>query len=312
MRRRDFLTLAGGAAVVWSGASRAQQLQKQRRIALVHGGAPAATLTETGGTFWVRRFHEELRALGLVEGKNLVIERFSAEGDTNRFASLAAEVAHRKPEVIISGGSPLSKALMEADPMIPVVGIMGDPVAGGLVSNLARPGANLTGVSIDGGPGIPAKRLQILKEAVPTALRIEFLVSSRIEEQRSTARVAHRILPEVNEAQLRRTFAEMAEQKVDALLMSENGSFVAMRVLLAELASQHRIPVIYAYREYAEAGGLLASNSCIRPGRASASPTRVSKTRLRPSTKPSFASSGRMMSRLAVSETGEFEMCPSR
>jgi putative tryptophan/tyrosine transport system substrate-binding protein len=256
--RRGFIKLTGGAILAQPFVAMAQQPRAPRRIAFAHSGIPADKLTETGGTFWVRRFHEELRALGYREGGNLVIERFSAEGNAVRFAGLAAEVAGRKPEVIVSAGSPLTKALKEAAPTIPVVGLTGDPIAGGLVSDLARPGANLTGVSIDGGPGLPAKRLQILREAVPTAVRIESLVASLVEERRSSAKVAHKVLADVNEAQLRLTFAGMAERKVDGLLMSENGSFVAMRVLLAALAAQHRIPVIYAYREFADAGGLLS------------------------------------------------------
>jgi putative tryptophan/tyrosine transport system substrate-binding protein len=255
--RRAFITLAGGVLMARPQAAAAQP-RTPRRIALVHSGIPADKLTETGGTFWVRRFHEELRALGYREGGNLVIERFSAEGDARRFAAVAADIASRKPDIIISNSNPLLKVLMETAPTTPIVGIMGNPVAAGLVSNIARPGGTLTGVSIDAGPGIAAKRVQILKEAVPGAAKIAYLLNSLAEEQRSGVSLPTRMLAEVNEATLRRAFADMTDEKVDAALVSEDGSFLARRALIVELAVQHRIPAIYAYREYAEAGGLLS------------------------------------------------------
>jgi putative tryptophan/tyrosine transport system substrate-binding protein len=258
MKRREFMAVIGGAAITWPLGVRAQSTQKLRRIAFVHSGLPVERITETGGTFWIRRFYEELRALGHTEGTNLMIERLSAGGNTGRFAAVAADVVSAGPEVIVSNSSEMVRTLMTATRTIPIVGIFGDPITGGLVLNLARPGGNLTGVSIDGGPGIPAKRLQILKETVPGAAKIVYLISAGAEVRRSIVPVAHKVLADVSEAQLRGAFAEMADDKVDAVLMSENGSFVAMRAFLAALAAQHRIPVIYAYREFAEAGGLMA------------------------------------------------------
>jgi putative tryptophan/tyrosine transport system substrate-binding protein len=254
MRRREFIGLIGGAMVARPLAARAQQPQKQRRIAFIHSGIPVAEQTETSATYWIRTFFAELRRLGLVEGTNLVVERFSAEGSASRYAALAAEIVNAKPEVIVANSPERLNALITA---IPIVAIMGDPVASGLVTNLARPDGNLTGVSIDGGPGMVAKRLQILKEVVPAAARIVTLVGSSAEVQRSSA-VATKLMSEVDETHLRRVFAEMVEEKVDGVLIGEHGSFVANRSLIAELAAQHRLPVIYPYREYTEAGGLMA------------------------------------------------------
>ncbi len=98
MNRRRLIGLVSGAAVAWPLALKAQQPTKMRRIAFVHSGIPADKLTEGGGTFWIKRFYEELRRLGYAEGTNLVVERFSAEGNTSRFAAVAAEVADAKPE----------------------------------------------------------------------------------------------------------------------------------------------------------------------------------------------------------------------
>ncbi len=258
MRRRKLIALAGGAAFARPVATLAQQPQKTRRIALVHSGIPADKLTESGGTYWIRRFHEELRALGHREGTNLVIERFSAEGSSSRFAALASEVVGRAPEIIVTNLNPLVKAFMTATTTIPIVAIMSDPSAAGLVTSIARPGSNLTGVSVDTGVGIPAKRLQILKEAVPTAVRIAHLLGSRSEEERSGVTLVAMILVEVDEAHLRGAFAEMAQQNIDAALVSWTGTFLAQRALIVELAAQYRLPIIYPYRAYAEDGGLMA------------------------------------------------------
>src|ERR1035437_8010377 len=130
MRRRELIMLLGGAAT-WPLAARAQQPQKQHRIAFVHSGIPADQLTETAGPFWVRRFYETLRGLGDTEGGNLVVERYSAEGRSDRFASLAAAVVSRNPDVIVSNLNRLVKVFTAATTTIPIVAITGDPIAGG-------------------------------------------------------------------------------------------------------------------------------------------------------------------------------------
>ena len=265
MQRRQFIGLVGGAAI-WPLAARAQQ--KPRRIALVHSGIPADRLTEGGGPFWVRRFHETLRGLGDVEGNNLVIERFSAEGHSERFAPLVAEVVGRKPDVIVVNLNDLVKTFMAATTTIPIVAVVGDPIAGGLVTNLARPGGNLTGVSINAGVEIYAKRLQILKEAVPTATRIAHLLSGNWDgggagvlgeaASRLGTAVTRAEMTVVSEAELARTFAALEEQKVDGFITDEGGSFLAMRAAISALAAKHRLPAIYPYRDYVEEGGLMA------------------------------------------------------
>jgi putative tryptophan/tyrosine transport system substrate-binding protein len=271
MRRREFIGLVGGAAApsfLWPFAARAQQSQKPHRIALVHSGIPANQLTEAAGPFWVRRFHETLRGLGDIEGGNLVVERYSAEGRSEGFASLAATVVSSNPEVIVVNLNDLVKVFMAATTTIPIVVITGDPIAGGLLTNLAHPGGNLTGVSINAGIEIIAKRLQILKEAVPSAAKVAYLLSGtwadqtelsyREAGQRLGIALVGNFLPEIDDAQLRRGFAEMAQQQFDAVLVDEGGSFLAKRALIAELAEKHRLPMIYPYRDYVDLGGLMA------------------------------------------------------
>jgi putative ABC transport system substrate-binding protein len=270
MRRREFIAGIGGVAAssfLWPRAAHVQQAAKQYRIAFVHSGIPADQLTETGGPFWVRRFYETLRGLGHTEGGNLVVERYSAEGRFERFASLAAAVVNRNPDVILVNQNDFVKAFMALTATIPIVSITGDPIAGGLVTNLARPGGNLTGVSINAGIEIGAKRLQILKEAMPQATRVAYLLSGgwsgdrglshREAGQRLGIALSENFLPEVNDAQLRRAFAEMAQQQFEAALVDEGGSFLAQRALIVELAGKYRLPIIYPYRDYVDLGGLM-------------------------------------------------------
>jgi len=130
MKRREFIAGIGGAATsyLWPRAAGAQQPRKQR-VAFVHSGIPADQLTETAGPFWVRRFYETLRGLGHTEGVNLVVERYSAEGRSERFAALAAAVVSSKPDVIVSNHNDLVKAFAAATATIPIVAIVGDPIA---------------------------------------------------------------------------------------------------------------------------------------------------------------------------------------
>jgi putative ABC transport system substrate-binding protein len=271
MKRREFVGLIGGAAALpclWPLAARAQQPQRQRRLAFVHSGIPADRLTEGAGPFWMQRFFATLRGLGDVEGSNLVIERFSAEGRSDRFADLVADVVSRKPDVIVSNLNDLIKAFANATATIPIVMIAGDPIAGGLVTNLARPGGNLTGVSINAGIEIYAKRLQILKEAIPSMARVGHLLSGNWDDgswtsldqgwRRLGVTVTQLLLLVVDDAELQRTFADIAEQKFDAAIVDEGGSFLAQRAAVVALAEKYRIPMIYPYRDYVEQGGLMA------------------------------------------------------
>ncbi len=269
MKRREFIAGIGGVATsyLWPGAARAQQLQKQR-VAFVHSGILADQLTETAGPFWVRRFYETLRGLGHAEGVDLVVERYSAEGRSERFAALAAAVVSSKPDVIVSNHNDLVKAFAAATATVPIVGITGDPIAEKLVTNLAHPGGNLTGVSTKAGNEILGKRLQILKEAIPLAVKVASLQSGpgdnstglafREAGQHLGIALIVNFLPYVGEAQIRRTFADLTQQQVDAAIVDEGGSFLALRALVVELAGKHRLPIIYPYRDYVDLGGLMA------------------------------------------------------
>jgi putative ABC transport system substrate-binding protein len=140
-KRREFITLLGGAAA-WPLAARAQQPATRRRIAIFHPAIPTTLLTETGeGSAW-RAFFGELRRLGYVEGQNLIIERYSAEGHHERYADLVGQIVAHDPDVIVTGTNPVVIAFRAATSTIPVVAFMLDPLHAGLVTSLGRPGGN--------------------------------------------------------------------------------------------------------------------------------------------------------------------------
>ena len=173
MRRREFIAGLGGAAR--GRVARAQQPATQRRIAIFHPAIPTTLLTETGGGSAWRAFFAELRRLGYVEGENLIIERYSAEGHHERYADLVREIVTRNPDVIVTGTNPVVIAFTAATSTIPVVAFMLDPLKAGLVSSLGRPGGNLTGITLDAGIEIWGKRLEMLKEAIPSTAKVAFL-----------------------------------------------------------------------------------------------------------------------------------------
>jgi putative ABC transport system substrate-binding protein len=173
MRRRDFTT--GLLLFAATQPARAQQRATPHRIAIFHPAIPTALLTETGGGSAWRAFFGELRRLGYVEGQNLIIERYSAEGHHERYADIAREIVTRNPNLIVTGTNPVVSAFRAATSTIPVVAFMIDPLKAGLVTSLARPGGNLTGITLDAGIEIWGKRLELLKEAVPSTARAAFL-----------------------------------------------------------------------------------------------------------------------------------------
>jgi putative ABC transport system substrate-binding protein len=165
MRRRDFtigLLLASATQSAW-----AQERAKQHRIAIITPAGPVAVLSDTGPRAWPA-FFDELRRLGDVEGQNLTVERYSGEGRPENYADLAREVVSRNPDAIVAITTPIAEAARMANDAIPIVWIGVETIGVGLVTSLARPGRNITGVNLYDYE-IWGKRLQILKEAVPSA-----------------------------------------------------------------------------------------------------------------------------------------------
>jgi putative ABC transport system substrate-binding protein len=267
MHRRDFITLLGGGAAAWPLAARAQQPAKMKRIAFA---APAVKVADIGSDPNFLTFFEELRRLGYVEGTNLIIDRYSAEGKIDRYADLAREVVSTHPDLIYTTGSPLTLQLKAATSTIPIVALTGDPIRQGIVSSIARPGGNITGVSVDAGLEIWAKRLELLTQAVPKLVNVVFVGRQVTWENpggRGMREGAQRLgislvlAPlgsTINEAEYRRIFSSLQQDQVDGIIISEDGENYAHRFLLVELVQQLGVPAIYTFRDQAEAGGLMS------------------------------------------------------
>jgi putative tryptophan/tyrosine transport system substrate-binding protein len=270
MRRRDFIS-AVGAAATWPLAARAQQPAKMKRIAFVNSAGEVSRIGVSGlDDRNHRAFFEELSRLGYIEGRNLGVERYSGEGRTERYPALARDVVDTHPDLILAVGGRLSLDFKMATTTIPIVTMVIDPIALGLVASIARPGGNITGVTIAGGLEIIGKRLGLLVEAIPKLSTVGYLASQSFwddargaaaREAAAKARIA--LSPAIlgtafNEPAYQRVFGLMKQDRVDAFMVSEEPEHSAYRTGIIELAAKHRVPAIYPLREYVEIGGLMA------------------------------------------------------
>jgi len=262
MRRREFITLLGGAAVTWPVAARAQQPTRP-----VVGYLHSAT-SDTAAHFVVA-FRNGLKESGYVEGQNVTVEYRFAEGQYDRLAALAADLVQRKVAVIVaSGGDPPALAAKAASATIPIVFISSsDPVKLGLVASLNRPGGNATGVNVFTSM-MAAKRLELLRELVPQDAVLAALVNpgspsavTQSEDLQEAARVSKQkliVLSASTESDIDLAFATLVQQRAAALLVDTDAFFLNRRNQFSALAAHHRIPTIYAQREFVVAGGLMS------------------------------------------------------
>jgi putative ABC transport system substrate-binding protein len=263
MNRREFLQLLGGAAAIWPFAARAQQ-KRVPVIGFLSISAPDRAAPSTAA------FHQGLHDAGFVEGRNVAIEYRWADAHYDRLAALAAELVGRKVDVIaVSGGGDVaSGAAKAATSTIPIVFIGGgDPVATGLVASLARPGGNLTGISFIAVELAP-KRLELVSELVPQAKAVALLVNptgpnaeALVKDMGEAARAKGlqlRVVKAGAEGEFEAAFASLSHRDVGALVVAADPFFGSRREQLAALAARHAIPAIYAFRAYAEDGGLMS------------------------------------------------------
>jgi putative ABC transport system substrate-binding protein len=268
MRRRDFIT-ALGAAATWPLAAQAQQPAKMKRIAIVFPSAKVSEISMNGPARY-RAFFEELSRLNYVEGQNLKVERYSGEGQRERYAELARHVVDTHPDLVFSLGTPLSLDFKMATATIPIVTVVSDPIAMGLVESIARPGGNITGATNGAGSKLDGKRIDLLVEAMPKLSTLSYLVSrpywedARSAAAREAAKRAGISLKAVlmggvfNELEYQRVFRSMEQDRADALMVSEDAEHVINCATIVELAAKNGIPAIYPFREFVEVGGLMA------------------------------------------------------
>jgi putative tryptophan/tyrosine transport system substrate-binding protein len=269
MRRREFITFLCGAAAAWPLAARGQQPAKVHRIAVISAANPVTEITETSSLRFYRAFFQKLRQLGYVEGRNLIVERYSGMGRTEHYAELAREVARSQPELIFASGTDPVRHLKAATATIPIVGVIAEPVGYGLVASLAHPGGNITGISIDAGSEMQTKVLELLKEASPGVSRVGGLARrlpgspywKALQEAAQSLGIlllSPTLEGTIQEAKYRRVFEAMVQEHADALYVGTDPENTPNRGLIVELAEKTRLPTIYPFRGFVEAGGLMA------------------------------------------------------
>ena len=266
MRRRDFtigLVLAAATQSV-----RAQEQAKRHRIAIIATG-PVARIDDPGVRFF-QAFWEKIHRLGYIEGQNLAVDRYSGKGRPEGYAGLASEVVGRKPDLIVASTNAITRAVRAATDKIPIVWIGGNPIEVGFATSLAHPGGNITGVTVNAGAEIWGKRLQILKEVIPSASKVAFLttltsttVSKELQQireaiQRLQISLTGMLLQEATPSEYQRVFAEIAQNRPDAIMVDGRAELTAYHQLIVELVDNSRLPAMYPYRDYVEAGGLMA------------------------------------------------------
>jgi putative ABC transport system substrate-binding protein len=268
MKRRQFISLLGGAAVAWPVAARAQQ----PAVPLIGFLDPRSP---EGVGARLRRFREGLKDAGFIEGENVRIEYRWAENQTNRMPELAADLVRRRVAVIVaSGGTGVALAAKGATTSIPILFIVSeDPVRLGLVASLARPAGNLTGTNFFNAE-LVAKRLEILRQLVPGAKRVAALVSPtdvtntettvrELQSARNAIGVEVQVLSADTSQEIDAAFEKIERERPDALFVGQSPFLNARRVQLVQLAASRMIPATYPSREFPEIGGLTSYGSDI-------------------------------------------------
>jgi putative tryptophan/tyrosine transport system substrate-binding protein len=261
IRRREFILLGGSAVAAWPVAAHAQQSAKLPTIGLLVPGTPASHGQ------WYAVLVQRLRELGWIEGRTVAIEVRYAEGHVKRLAEIATEFVRLKVDVIVTSGTPAVVQAMQATSVIPIVSaVMGDPVATGLVVSLARPGGNITGLSVL-APDLGGKRLELLREVIPGLRHLAFLgnVSNPIvvQEMGEVKAAAPTLGLDVVTLEIRgpediMPAFEALKSRAQALYVAGDPLVLTNRARINTLALVARLPAIYGQREYVEAGGLMS------------------------------------------------------
>ena len=267
MDRRAFLgAVAGGAVIILVVAGGLSHASAQARESMPRVGMLTPAPSATAKPLW-DAFREAMKELGYVEGKSVVYEYRSAEGQLDRLPQLATELVKIPVKVMVVANTPGNLAAKKATTTIPIVMVgVGDPVRVGLVSNLGRPGGNVTGFTTLTGP-ITAKRLQLLKETIPTATRIGLIGNPdtpnaliQIQDTEAAARelkIQLRVFAIREAAELEATFEAARSWRAQALLRLADPLQASLRARTIELAAKNRVPVMYTSRADVEAGGLI-------------------------------------------------------
>jgi putative ABC transport system substrate-binding protein len=262
MKRREFITLIGGAAAMRPFTAHAQQ-QAMPVVGFLHSSSPSGYASR------VAAFRQGVNEAGYMEGRNVTIEYRWAEGHNDRLPELAADLARQNVTVIAATTTPAALAAKAATATIPIVFVTaGDPVKLGLVASLSRPGSNLTGVTTLGVEVAP-KRLEALHEIIPTATTFALLINSSspalaestTRDVRASARtlgVQLHVVSATTDNEIDDAFASLAKLRAGGLIIGNDTFFTSRSERLASLALRYALPAVYEWREFAVAGGLIS------------------------------------------------------
>ena len=272
MRRREFI--AGTAVTGAMGFAHrvfAETIPSPaaKRIAIFHPSEPPEGLTVNGRRAY-RAFFGELNKLGYNEGQNLIVERYSAFGHSEGYGDIARAIVASHPDLIISLGGPVTRVLRPLTANIPILAITSDPVAAGMVTNLAKPDGNITGSTTDVGLEVWGKRLELLRETVGKLTKVRFLLPPSMVAFWEMAGGPAATLESARQAgipfaaalvpgqKFEQVFDAMAAEKVDGLMVGDAAEFFTYRQLIVDAAARHHLPAIYFAREWVDVGGLLS------------------------------------------------------
>ena len=265
MKRREFITLLGGAAAAWPLAARAQQASKMPRIGLLSPGHPESADANSDA------FQQGLRELGYTEGQNIAIERRYGEWKLDRLRSLAAELVASKVDLIVARSTTAARVAKQATGTIPIIAIaMADPIEDDLVASLARPSGNVTGTTFL-GPELVAKRLQLLRDVIPGLSRVAALWHPRAYSERTMAGILKdvevgaqtlglqlQLVPAAGPDEFANAFSAMTSERADAFIVLPSPMLFGEYRRIVSLAASSRLPAMYQAREFVDAGGLMS------------------------------------------------------
>ena len=268
MDRRHFLLTSLAATLAAPLGAGAQPAGRMYHLGIIGAAVPVSDLVGSDPINpLTKAFVHALRELGYVQGKNLVLNIRSAEGRGDRFPELARELVRLKADVILSSSNAALKAARDVTQTVPIVMVGGSsPVEEGLVQSLARPGGNVTGLTVDAGPELGAKRLELLKEMLPKASRVAVLVSKgdRVARWELSTQAAATVLgvglllAEHIVSDYADTFALIARERPHAVLVPEGTANWQNRRLIVEFTAKSRLPAVYPWREFVDGGGLMS------------------------------------------------------
>jgi putative tryptophan/tyrosine transport system substrate-binding protein len=258
MRRREFIGLLGGAAATWPLVARAQQVTKPARLGYIWIGAKDSEHSTRDG------LRQGLRELGYLEGRDYVLEERYAESQPDRLRGIIAELLQLKVALFLSPGVQVTNALIGGTSTIPIIATTPDLLASGFVSNLARPGGNVTGISLTAGPTLSEKWLDILKETFPSVVTVAILTASgvvyldRIQAAAAMLGLRVRYFTAQDPQEIDRALSDIAAMRPDGLIVESDANLVSNRAKIIGFVARNRLPTVYGNLDYIPDGGVMA------------------------------------------------------